>query len=408
MTDAKTAKNKHLSSDDRDEIKNCLDCGMTFKAIARRIGKDQTTVSREVKRHITVRGNDYIRRNEQGLEVPHKHCTLLLKAPFVCNPCERKTSCRKDRQFYLAKHAHEAYREVLSEARTGIALNKEAFYENDRIISEGIKKGQHLYHILQTHRLGVSKSTVYRHLKLGYLSIAAIDLPRVVKFKPRKKTARDYIPAKLKLGRTYEDFLEHLQLNRITSWVEMDTVIGTPGGKAILTFDFTFCNFMFGLLLDKKTAAEVSANIVKLKKHLLSLNLRFRDLFPTLLTDNGGEFADIYSFENDTDHLKESFLFFCDPNSAYQKPHVEKNHTLFRDIAPKGTSFDNFTQNTVNLIFSHVNAVKRLHLSGRSSFELFAFAFGERVPEALGISSIRPDQVIQSPKLLRMTQPIDR
>ena len=38
---------------------------------------------------------------------------------------------------------------------------------------------------------------------------------------------------------------------------------------------------------------------------------------------------------------------------------VEKNHTLFRDIVPKGKSFDKFTQDTVNLIFSHVNSVKR-------------------------------------------------
>jgi hypothetical protein len=34
-----------------------------------------------------------------------------------------------------------------------------------------------------------------------------------------------------------------------------------------------------------------------------------------------------------------------------QKPRVEKNHTLFRDIVPKGESFDCLTQDMVNLIF---------------------------------------------------------
>lgn len=34
-------KNKHMTLDDRIEIQECLNKGMTFKAIARRIGKGQ-------------------------------------------------------------------------------------------------------------------------------------------------------------------------------------------------------------------------------------------------------------------------------------------------------------------------------------------------------------------------------
>lgn len=43
-------KNKHMTLDDRIEIQECLSKGMTFKAIGERIGKSQTTISREVKR----------------------------------------------------------------------------------------------------------------------------------------------------------------------------------------------------------------------------------------------------------------------------------------------------------------------------------------------------------------------
>ncbi|MBQ8972914.1 MAG: helix-turn-helix domain-containing protein, partial [Clostridia bacterium] len=35
-------KNKHLTLDDRIEIQECLQKGMTFKAISKRIGKDAT------------------------------------------------------------------------------------------------------------------------------------------------------------------------------------------------------------------------------------------------------------------------------------------------------------------------------------------------------------------------------
>lgn len=378
---------------------------MTFKAIGSRIGKDQTTISKEVKKHITVRATNCIKRNEQGEELPHEPCPLLLKAPFVCNPCSKRIyGCRKDKQFYLANQAQQSYKATLSEVRTGVSLNRQAFYDNDRIISNGVKEGQHLYHILQTHNLGVSKSSVYRYVNKGYLSISAIDLPRMVKFKPRKKQYAPYVPVALKIGRCYEDFGAYCDQNNVCSWVEMDTVIGRVGGKCILTFDFTFCNFMFGLLLDNKTAAEVSAKIIVLKKRMAAAHLCFGSLFPVVLTDNGGEFADVFTVETGLNDIKETSLFFCDPNKAYQKPHVEKNHTLFRDILPKGCSFDDLEQDTVDLIFSHVNSVKRKQLNGKSPFELFAFAFGQEATKALGISFVEPDQVVQSPRLLSLIQ----
>jgi len=56
----------------------------------------------------------------------------------------------------------------------------------DALIKEGFDKNQHLYQIIKTNNIPVSLSTVYRHLKKGYLSVTAIEFPRVVKFKPRK------------------------------------------------------------------------------------------------------------------------------------------------------------------------------------------------------------------------------
>ena len=47
MAEKKTGKHKHMTQ--RLEIQQCLNHGMTYKAIGRRIGKDQTTVSKEVK-----------------------------------------------------------------------------------------------------------------------------------------------------------------------------------------------------------------------------------------------------------------------------------------------------------------------------------------------------------------------
>ena len=383
-------KHKHLTLSDRNDIQLGLERGETFKAIGQLILKDPTTISKEVKRNKQVR--EYTSNN-----LP---CPLLNKAPFVCNGCpKRRQNCGFKKIFYLAKQAQKQYEQTLVEAREGTPLNSKTFWDMDKIISDGVKKGQHIYHILKTHNLDVSSSTVYRHIRKGYLSIAPIDLARAVKFKERRKSKLPSIPKEAKEGRSYEDFQNYLVLNQLNYWLEMDTVMGRMGGKVLLTFNLSFCNFIFARLLDNKTALEVTKHLYDIKNTLHQADKDFFQLFPVILTDNGGEFARVDDIEMDV--RGESKLFFCDPNRSDQKGRIEKNHTLIRDILPKGTSFDNLTQEDINLICSHVNSVKRAALNGKSAYELFAFTYGEETPKLLGISKIPAEVVCQSSKLLQ-------
>ena len=383
-------KHKHLTLSDRNDIQLGLERGETFKAIGQSILKDPTTVSKEVKRNRQV-------RESTCHNLP---CPLLDKAPFVCNGCpKRRQNCGFKKIFYLAKQAQKQYEQTLVEAREGTPLNSKTFWDMDKVISDGVKKGQHIYHILKTHNLDVSSSTVYRHIRKGYLSIAPIDLARAVKFKERRKSKLPSIPKEAKKGRSYEDFLNYLALKQLDSWLEMDTVMGRMGGKVLLTFNLSFCNFIFARLLDNKTALEVTKHLYDIKNTLHQADKDFFQLFPVILTDNGGEFARVDDIEMDV--RGESKLFFCDPNRSDQKGRIEKNHTLIRDILPKGTSFDNLTQEDINLVCSHVNSVKRAALNGKSAYELIAFTYGEEIPKLLGISKIPAEDVSQSSKLLQ-------
>lgn len=383
-------KHKHLTLSDRNDIQLGLERGETFKAIGQSILKDPTTVSKEVKRNRQV-------RESTCDKLP---CPLLNKATFVCNGCpKRRQNCGYKKIFYLAKQAQKQYEQTLVEAREGTPLNSKTFWDMDKVISDGVKKGQHIYHILKTHNLDVSSSTVYRHIRKGYLSIAPIDLARAVKFKERRKSKLPSIPKEAKKGRSYEDFQNYLALNQLDYWLEMDTVLGRMGGKVLLTFNLSFCNFIFARLLDNKTALEVTKHLHDIKNTLHQADKDFFQLFPVILTDNGGEFARVDDIEMDVQG--ESKLFFCDPNRSDQKGRIEKNHTLIRDILPKGTSFDNLTQEDINLVCSHVNSVKRAALNGKSAYELFAFIYGEEIPKLLGISKIPAEDVCQSSTLLQ-------
>ena len=383
-------KHKHLTLSDRNDIQLGLERGETFKAIGQLILKDPTTVSKEVKRNKQIRDSTF----------NNLSCPLLDKAPFVCNGCsKRRQNCGYQKIFYLAKQAQKQYEQTLVESREGTPLNSKTFWDMDKVISDGVKKGQHIYHILKTHNLDVSSSTVYRHIRKGYLSIAPIDLARAVKFKERRKSKLPSIPKEAKKGRSYEDFLNYLALKQLDSWLEMDTVMGRMGGKVLLTFNLSFCNFIFARLLENKTALEVTKHLYDIKNNLHEADKDFCQIFPVILTDNGGEFARVDDIEMDV--RGESRLFFCDPNRSDQKGRIEKNHTLIRDILPKGTSFNNLTQEDINLVCSHVNSVKRAALNGKSAYELFAFTYGEEIPKLLGISKIPAEDVCQSSKLLQ-------
>ena len=99
-------KYKHLTLSDRNDIQLGLERGETFKAIGQSILKDPTTVSKEVKRNKQVREST----------CDNLPCTLLDKAPFVCNGCpKRRQNCGYKKIFYLAKQAQKQYEQTIDE-----------------------------------------------------------------------------------------------------------------------------------------------------------------------------------------------------------------------------------------------------------------------------------------------------
>lgn len=77
MENKNTKKSKHLILDDRIEIQECLYHGMTFKAIAGRIGKDQTSVFKEVKALLVVNTDDVKSSNIYGESIISEICPTL-------------------------------------------------------------------------------------------------------------------------------------------------------------------------------------------------------------------------------------------------------------------------------------------------------------------------------------------
>lgn len=399
-------KHKHLTPSERATIESMLRNHANFKEIAAALGKDSCTISREVRKHRVFTPNRFTNYNEQN-QVINEDCPKLDKPPYVCNGCPRYSHCRYKRYCYLHDKAQTQYKTTLREARECIPLTKAKFYEIDALLTPAVKGGQHLYQALESTGVDIPLSTAYRYAAKGYFSFTALDLPRKVKFKARRKKGVPYVAPTAKKGRTYRDFLQYIEANGISDWVEMDTVIGRPGGKVILTLHFIICNFMVGILLDSKSALAVAKAFSNMRKTFAESQVPFTRLFSLILTDNGGEFANIKAIENNAAGEQETRLFFCDAMKSCQKPRVEKNHTLLRDICPKGTSFDHMTQEQMNIICSHMNSTARKQYHGKTPYQLFCYYFGKEMADLLNIREVPADKVIQTPRLLEILKAVD-
>ena len=423
----------HLSVADRFTIEAGVNRGYSFKQIAETLERAASTIAREVKKHRvfvdaapTMR-NDCIFRPKcrysdlcddpclgrcaycseydcRSLceEYETMHCPELDRAPYVCNSCHKRMPCKKRHAYYTAQRAHSLYLSTLSDARSGVRADPDKLREIDDLIKPLLKRGQSLNHIFATHaeKLGCSRKTIYNYIENRALKTMGIDLPRKARYRKRKKPKPAYKHEySFRIGRTISDYQSYVELNPDTPVVEMDTVIGNRiRGKALLSMVFIDSGFMLIFLMPDRTQKSVLKIFDDLTS-MLGLEV-FRKLFPVILTDNGAEFKNAVALEHTKRDDQRTRLFYCDPQAAWQKPHIERSNQFIRCVIPKHTSLDPFTQEDITLLSNHINSYSRDRLEGKTPFDEVEKDMNKLL-EVLGLARIPPDDVLLKPALLK-------
>ena len=426
---------KHLTLIERCTIESMLNNSESFKAIGRKLGRHCTTISKEVRGHILFKKtgcfghpfNDCANRRRcdytnlcsspkcrskscRNCSNCHLHCPDYFKEyckklsspPYVCNGCSEKMKCTLEKHIYSAVSSHNEYETVRSESRSGVSLSEKELSSLDRFISPLIKKGLSIHHICSNNKAEImfSEKTIYNYVDSGLFSAINLDLPRKVRCRPRKSNHDNFkVDKGCRTGRSYDDFQKYLSSVPGCPIVQMDSVIGTKGGKVLLTIHFVKAEFMLAFLRERNTAASVFYIFEELYRTLSPEN--FKKLFQVILTDNGSEFSDPLSLEMDEDNELRTRIFYCDPSAPYQKGAIENNHEFIRRILPKGTSFDNLTQDKINLMMNHINSYQRANLGDRSPYEIFQILYGQDILDALGTVLISPNDINLTPELLK-------
>ncbi len=424
------SENMHLTLDEREYIEHELMNNTSFADIAKYLGKDKTTISKEIKKHrirkegqsIHIGFNKCARRynchrknicstrckkeckqckdcNSVCPDFEDGICFRLKHSPYVCNGCSNRFNCRSTKYYYRALPSFNKYKNILSESRQGINMTELELSNLDKLISPLIKKGQSISHIYQTHDNPCSRSTLYRYLSKNCFSVGPIDLPRKVRMKKRREKRIEPKYTKAMTNRTYEDFQKYIELHPELPIVEMDTVEGVKGGRVLLTFLFRNSRLMLAFILYEKTQKEV-LRVFNMLEYELGNEL-FEKTFPIILTDNGAEFGNPLSLEFNEEGIGRTRIFYCNPRASYQKGMLEKNHEFIRYVLPKGTPFERLLQTDINLMINHINSLGRASLNWFSPIDVAKFTLDKEVIKKLNLVKISPDKIHLNTKLLK-------
>lgn len=413
-----------LTLNDRLKIQVAIEMSKSAQEIASNLNVTRQTIYREIKRNrkaVSIRSTSnacfckhrikcpYLATYQhQGMTVciakcehyEYDVCEQLSLFPFCCNACRKKTYCNKDKYYYQADKSELMSIKRRKETRQGIRISKDDFtYIND-IVSSLILKGQSIEHILTNHKeIDVSSVTIRKWINEGYMDARNIDLHRKVSFKVKKQ----YIPRVIKnpellIGRTFKDYKQWILTNHLHT-VQIDTVHGLiTDNKFILTIHFPDIHFQFGILLNCLSPNEVNSVFQIIKSKLG--NKQFKTIFPIILCDNGFEFLKLSELEIDQDNGENlTKIFYCDPYRSSQKGACERNHELIRYIKKKGNSFNNLSQDDIDLMFSHINSLSRKSIMGKTPYELAVSFLGQTFLNIINIKKIDPDNVHLRPDL---------
>lgn len=422
----------HFNLDERIKIQTMLVQHSSIKEISLLLEKSSSSVIREINRHIWTKPrdqyhtckNDCVNRRSctrkfictpdcrfhdgrckscgncnsilKCKDYIKEECSKLLKSPHVCNGCPKSNSCSLEQKFYKANLADKEYKKQLVEIRSGFDISEEQIewlnHELENLIT---KQKQSIHHacIVLKDQLPCDERTIYKLVDACMLpNVKNIDLPRKCKLKPRNGKRKEHkVDRACRIGRTIVEFESYIKEND-SLVVEMDTVEGKKGGKCIITFLFRSCNLQLYYLVNDHTSQKVIDLVNRMYDEYFGHDL-FCKLFEVILTDNGTEFSNPSALEYDHECFQRTRIFYCDPAASYQKGACENNHEMLRRFLPKGSSFDNLTQEQLNIISSHINSYKRKKLNNQCPLELFSSAYGKDILNNLGLTLIPADKV---------------
>lgn len=312
---------KHLTTEERFYIEKRRTDNTSIRSIAKELGRSAGTISREVRRNTP---SDFL-----GL-YSHRAATHLSKG--------RRSKASKGKAF------------------KGIDVFTDSFIQ-ERLsthTSPDVISGE----LRVKHQRFISENTIYRyisHLEVNGEPLRA-QLPHRGKAYKRSGTVRSTIKNRVDISERPKIADEKTEIGH----VEIDTVVGKDHKSNLLT------------IVDK---ASKVVTIRKIKNKSADAVIKgFEDVhgstfydFKTITADNGTEFAGHETIAE----MMDADFYFAKPYSSWQRGLNEHTNGLIRRFLPKGTDFNQVSDEEIARIEHILNTRGRASLGYYSPYDIF-------------------------------------
>ena len=300
----------HLTTSERVKIETYLELGFSVRKIAGHLGRQPSTISRELKR------NPY-------------YDASCADQRYV----ERKKKCGARTKFTLEKGVR-----ILGKLRETWSPEQIA----GRLFQEE----------------GLSFKTIYRWIYTGLVE-ADSGLLRQKEKRQKPRETRGRFNVGLPISKRPSDVKERQTFGH---W-ELDTVVSGRGkSKAcVATFVERKSRFYLAVPMEDRSAQSMESTIQ-------ALHLYFPlGTFQTATTDRGKEFS---CHERIRDTLGVP-MYFADPYSSWQRGSNENANGLLREFFPKGTDFGKVSRSELAQALAWINERPRKCLNWKTAYEVF-------------------------------------
>jgi IS30 family transposase len=319
---------RSLSLSEREEISRGLVAGRSLRAIAVQLGRAPSTISREVGRG----GGRERYRGTVSDQAAWDRALRPKPCKLACHPDLRRTVSRKLRRSWSPEQIAGWLKRSFPDEEQH-RVSHETIYKSLFIQARGVLKKELLEHLRAKRTIRRSRHASLKRDGLGQIKDA-------ISISERPASVED---------------------RAVPGHWEGDLISGARNSHIVTLVERQSRYVILAKVANKETASVVSALIKQARKLP-------RELYQSLTWDRGKELADHKRFTLAT----EVDVYFCDPQSPWQRGTNENTNRLLRQYLPKGTDLSLHSQAKLSAIARQLNERPRKTLMYQTPAEMFA------------------------------------
>ena len=316
-----------LTLSEREEISRGLSCGQSLRTIAGRLQRSPSTISREVQRN----GGRTLYRASRSEQAAWERAHRPKPCKLAGNGFLRRIVSGKLRQGWSPQQIAGWLKRTYPGEEYN-HLSHETIYRSLFIQARGVLKKELLDHLRAKRTIRRSRQSSLKGNGIGQIRDA-------VSIRERPASVED---------------------RAVPGHWEGDLIGGSKNSYVATLVERHSRYVMLVKVKNKDTEGVVSALIKQARKLP-------RELYKSLTWDRGKELADHQRFTLATD-IK---VYFCDPQSPWQRGSNENTNRLLRQYLPKGTDLSVHSQSKLNAIARQLNERPRKTLEYQTPAERF-------------------------------------